>query len=272
MFPLDRLPALQYVTATMFLDTNHIRHALVFCALLLAGDLQAEPLTIAVASNFVVPAREIVKAYSETSGHAARISSGSTGKLYAQIVNGAPFDVFLAADAARPAQLEQDGLGVPGSRFTYAIGALTLWSADARLSDEGCLQALQNLGDRRLAIANPKTAPYGRAAEEFLRGEQLWDSVAPQLVYGENISQVLHFVATGNASLGLIAASQAVDSRLPEASCRWPVPASSHAPLEQQAILLRAGPEADAGRGFLEYLQGAASRAAIEAHGYTVPP
>jgi molybdate transport system substrate-binding protein len=239
---------------------------------LLLGIARAEPLTIAVASNFLPPAREIATRFESGDPAAVRITAGSTGKLYAQIVNGAPFDVLLAADAERPRLLEASGAGVAGTRFTYATGGLVLWSNDPRLAGIDCRSALADLGTRKLAIANPQTAPYGAAAEQFLRSAALWDRVQTGLVYGENIAQALQFVVSGNASLGLIAAAQATDGRVPAPSCHWEVPASMHAPIEQQAILLQhgaqAGPEA---ARFLEYLRGPEALEVIRAHGYSLP-
>lgn len=232
----------------------------------------AEPLTLAVASNFSLPARELATQFHGQSGHDVRIAAGSTGKLYAQIINGAPFDIFLAADAERPRLLEESGHGVAGSRFTYAIGSLVLWSRDPSLAGGDCSGALDGLGNRKLAIANPLTAPYGAAAKAFLQSVDAWDALQAQLVYGENIAQTLQFVATGNASLGLIAGSHAAVDTLPEATCHWPIPASSHPPLEQQAILLqRAGKNAVA-QEFLRFLRNDEARDIIARGGYAVTP
>jgi molybdate transport system substrate-binding protein len=226
-------------------------HGLFFClAVLILGlpAAAAETLTIAVASNFSRPALELASRYEETTGLPVRITTGSTGKLYAQISNGAPFDILLAADSARPALLERSGLGVAGSRFTYAIGGLVLWTFDTEFTDLDCRAALTDLGRNRLAIANPETAPYGAAAKQFLQSVHLWEKVTPHLVYGENIAQALQFVASGNASLGLIAKSQAIDSRLPKATCQWPVPEASHA----------------------AFLRGPVAHDVIGSHGYSV--
>jgi molybdate transport system substrate-binding protein len=230
----------------------------------------AETLTVAVASNFSRPAQELASRYEKATGQSVRITTGSTGKLYAQISNGAPFDILLAADSARPVLLEESGLGVAGSRFTYAIGGLTLWSLDTEFADLDCRAALNDLGKNRLAIANPETAPYGAAAKQFLLSAQLWDKVAPHLVYGENIAQTLQFVASGNASLGLIAQSQASDGRLPEATCQWPVPEASHSALEQQAILLRRAEDLTIAADFLGFLRGPVAHDVIRSHGYSV--
>ena len=248
-----------------------VRSILSLVALLLLTQADAEPLTIAVASNFTRPAQELAAGFQEISGNAVRLTTASTGKLYAQIANGAPFDVLLAADADRPKMLEEAGIGVAGTRFSYAIGSLVLWSRDLALADENCRALLENLDSRRLAIANPLTAPYGVAAMQFLQAANLWESVEPQLVYGENIAQTLHFVVSGNASLGLIARAQATDKRLPKAACQWSVPASMHKPIEQQAILLQRATDNDVATDFLSYLRSAAARELIAAHGYEVP-
>jgi molybdate transport system substrate-binding protein len=229
----------------------------------------AEPLTIAVASNFARPAAAIAERFEEETGWPVRIATGSTGQLYAQIVHGAPFDVFLAADAERPRLLAESGQGVAGTRFSYAAGSLVLWSRDPELAGHDCRAALDALGNKRLAIANPDTAPYGLAARQFLESAGLWDAVSARIVYGENIAQTLHFVVSGNASLGLIAASEAVDPRLPAPTCRWDVPQSAHGPIVQQAILLR--PSAPRAREFMDFLRGPVARAIIRDYGYTVP-
>ena len=231
----------------------------------------AEPLTVAVASNFAGPAQEIVARYEETSGEPVRMVTASTGTLYAQIGNGAPFDVLLAADMERPQLLELSGFGVTDTRFTYAIGSLVLWSGDPALSNVDCKALLADLDERRLAIANPQTAPYGTAAMQFLQAAELWEAVKSRLVFGENISQTLQFVATGNATLGLIARSQTQNSRLPTASCFWPVPESMHEPIQQQAILLQFAGNNEAAKNFLSFLRGINARKIITDHGYTVP-
>ncbi|NOR35514.1 MAG: molybdate ABC transporter substrate-binding protein [Woeseiaceae bacterium] len=235
--------------------------------LFLFASASAEPISVAVASNFSAPMAELVVRFEESTGHQVRVSAASTGMLYAQIVNGAPFSVLLAADAERPERLEKSGAGIPGTRFTYAIGGLVLWSADAALSDADCRDQLDNLESLRLAIANPQTAPYGVAAMQFLMRADLWNDAQDNLVFGENIAQTLQFVASKNANLGLIAASQAVDQRLPAATCQWAVPASMHDPIEQQAILIK---DSEVGRALLKFLGSADAREIIRAHGYEV--
>ena len=224
-------------------------------------------MTVAAASNFSAAARDIAEQFTLNSGYVVRITTASTGKLYAQITNGAPFDLLLAADAERPSLLEESGAAVPGTRFTYALGELVLWSR--QLDD--CRGALDTLGNLHLAIANPDTAPYGAAARDFLRNEGLWKSVRRRLVIGENISQTLHFVVSGNAALGFIARSQLQAPSLPDATCSWPVPGSSHDPIEQQAILLQHGLDNEAASQFLQFLRSDAGRVIIVRHGYRLP-
>jgi len=245
---------------------------LLYSLVLLPGLVAAaEPLTVAVASNFVPAAEAIVVRFIADTGHAARITAGSTGKLYAQISNGAPYDVFLAADSERPELLEAGGLGVQGTRATYAIGSLVLWSGESRFDSVDCRKYLEDLGPDHIAIANPEIAPYGAAAREFLVNIGLWESVEPKLVFGENISQTMQFVASGNAILGLIARSQSVDRRLPKATCNWPVPGSAHQPLEQQAVLLQRAAGNVVAAAFLEFLTGPVAREIVVRYGYTVP-
>lgn len=240
-------------------------------ALAFLSAASGETVTVAVASNFARPAHDIAKSFETSSGHSVRITTASTGKLYAQIVNGAPFDVLLAADKQRPQLLEDAGHGAAGTRFTYAVGRLVLWSQNSNAAAGSCTDALAGLGERHLAIANPLTAPYGVAAKDYLLGAGLWTRVEPRLVYGENISQTLHFVVSGNAEFGLIALSQAADARVPDAACEWLVPESMHRPIEQQAIQLQRSEQSPAAADFLAYLTGPESRAIIGEHGYRVP-
>ena len=246
-------------------------HALLAAALLPGLLLADDVVTIAVASNFATTAAELSAAFTEVSAVPVRISPGSTGKLYAQIVNGAPFDLFLAADSLRPLLLEQSGYAVTGSRQTYAVGSLVLWSRDERLRDKDCREALEQGDYRWLALANPATAPYGAAAREYLEKAGLWESASQRVVFGENIVQTLQFVATGNATMGFVALSQTKDPRLPPATCAWTVPAPSLTSLQQQLVLLhRAGSNTGA-RQFIEFLVSPAARKIIGRHGYTVP-
>ncbi|MBT3922926.1 MAG: molybdate ABC transporter substrate-binding protein [Nitrospina sp.] len=226
----------------------------------------SEEVHVAVASNFLNPLKEIATRYQQDTGNTLVIISGSTGKLYAQAQNGAPFDVLLAADARRPTLLERDGVGVAGTRFTYAEGSLVLWSLDPQKISG--VESLSDTSMRKLAIANPKTAPYGRAAHEALQRLGLWEKLEPHLVRGENIAQTLQFVATGNAEMGLVAKSQMQDPRFKLKGSQWEVPPRLHKPILQQAILLKAGLDNITAKQFLKYLKDSASTKIIRSYGY----
>lgn len=234
---------------------------------LMAGTGRAdEPLTVAVASNFLRAATELTARFSSETGVTIRLSNGSTGHLYAQILNGAPFDVFLAADVERPELLEQSGHAVAGSRFTYAKGGLALWSRNAT----DCLGALMDKSAGRVALANPETAPYGRAAVEFLVNDGYWGAVSDRAVFGANAMQALQFAATGNAIVGVVASAQLVDPHLPAPGCVWKVPPGSHGAIEQQAVLLGNAAADAAARRFIAFLQSEVAIEIIRRHGYEV--
>ena len=213
--------------------------------------IRADEATIAVAANFTAPMQRIASDFERASGHRLKLSFGGTGKLYAQIANGAPFDVLLSADDETPARLEKEGLGVAGSRFTYATGRLVLWSpVDGRVDGEG--KVLRDQGIRHIAIANPKTAPYGQAAIETLQAMGLLGSLQGKFVQGENIAQAFQFVQTGNAELGFVALSQVwKDGRLASGS-GWVIPAGQHQPIRQDAVLLSRASGNPAARALLE--------------------
>ena len=228
---------------------------------------QAAEVQVAVAANFAAPMQKIAQAFEQDTPHRARVVVGSTGGFYAQIKNGAPFEVLLAADDETPAKIEQDGLAVKGSRFTYATGRLVLWSKNPGLVDEKAQVLLQERFDR-LAIANPKLAPYGLAAAEVLSKANLWQSVQPKLVMGESIGQTYQFVATENVPLGFVALSQVwADGKLTQGSA-WIVPAHLHNPIKQDAVLLLKGQDNEAAKALLNYLRGDKAKAIIRAYGY----
>lgn len=233
---------------------------------------QAGEVTVAVAANFTAPMQKIAAAFKADTGHDAKLSFGSTGAFATQIRNGAPFEILLAADHETPERLEKDGhgLAVPGSRFTYAVGALVLWSPR-----EGYVDAKGEVlgkGDvERIAIANPKLAPYGGAAVETMKHLGLYDKLQPRIVQGENISQAFQFVATGNAPLGFVALSQVMqEGRIAKGSA-WVVPASLHAPIKQDAVLLAKGKDNAAATALLQYLKGEKARGIIRSYGYELP-
>jgi molybdate transport system substrate-binding protein len=244
---------------------SHVRAGAAFLLVFLFGPVQAQELVrVAVASNFLDTAAVLGTTFQHDTGTEVRLSAGSTGKLYAQIINGAPFDVFLAADIERPALLEQSGHAVAGSGRIYARGRLVVWSASAK----DCLAALHEDASGKVAIANPVTAPYGRAAREFLQDIGAWERVAQRIVYGQNAVQALQFAATGNAAVAIVARSQVSSPALPPAACRYEVPEAQHAPIAQQAVLINA--ESDAARRFLDFLESDEARHIIERSGYEV--
>ena len=209
----------------------------------------------------------LVHAFEAGTGHEVSLSYASTGKHHAQITNGAPFDLFLAADEQSPQRLEDAGLIVPGSRFTYAVGKLVMW-ARTDGHDQSAEEILKTGDFRFLAIANPVTAPYGRAAAQYLRGLQLWDGLQGRIVRGENVAQVFAFVSTGNAQFGLMALSQVNAQTNDQDGQIWLIPESHHDPIIQQAVLMTDHPAAAA---FARYLRSAEAQAIITRHGYSVP-
>lgn len=222
---------------------------------------------VAVAANFTEPAKEIAAAFERATGHHATLSFGSSGAFYTQIAHGAPFELFLSADADRPAQAEKDGLAVAGSRFTYAVGRLVLYSTQAGLVDQDG-KVLKTGRFAKLSIADPAAAPYGLAAVQTLNRLGLSATLAPRIVKGSSITQAYQFVATGAAELGFVALSQVM--AVPGGS-RWVVPERLHQPIEQQAVLLRTGAANPAAQAFLRFLHGSQATAIIRRYGYALP-
>nr|WP_253946171.1 molybdate ABC transporter substrate-binding protein [Niveibacterium sp. COAC-50] len=237
------------------------------CLFGFAASAQADEVKVAVAANFSAPMQKIAADFEKATGHKAVLSTGATGAFYAQIKNGAPFEVFLAADDETPAKLESEGLGVKGSRFTYAIGKLVLWSTKPGFVDpQG--EVLKKGGFEKLALANPKTAPYGLAAVEALKKLGLAEAVQPKLVQGETITQTYQFVASGNAELGFVALSLVWKDGAIANGSAWVVPADLYSPIRQDAVLLSKGASQPAAQALLQYLRSDAARAVIRAYGY----
>jgi molybdate transport system substrate-binding protein len=233
-----------------------------------AAAASAADTLVAVAANFTAPAKDIAAAFAAKTGDHAVLSFGSSGQFYTQIAHGAPFEVFLSADEDRPAKAEKDGFGVPGTRFTYAVGRLVLWSATPGLvDDEG--RVLAKGGFDKLSIADPATAPYGVAAVQTLQNLGYYLQLEPKIVKGTSITQAYDFVRTGAAPLGFVAFSQVVDDK---SGSRWLVPERYHAPIEQQAILLKVGANNPAARAFLVFLKGPEAQAIIKRYGYQSAP
>ncbi|MBS3934960.1 MAG: molybdate ABC transporter substrate-binding protein [Sulfuritalea sp.] len=244
-----------------------LRHLLAPFALCLAGFAYAGEVVVAVAANFAAPMKRIVAEFERETGHQATLAFGSTGKFYAQIKNGAPFQVFLAADDITPARLEAEGDAVAGTRFTYAIGRLVLWSArPGFIDDRG--EVLRTGGFRRLALANPRLAPYGAAAIETLTALNLTETLRPKFVTADNIAQAHQFVASGNAELGFVALAQVGQDGRITAGSGWIVPPHLHAPIRQDAVLLPGGRDNPAAVALLAYLRGDKAKAVIRSFGY----
>lgn len=228
----------------------------------------AEQVTVAVASNFVKPLEALKPVYETSSGHTLVISGGSTGRLYAQIKNGAPFDVLLSADEERPRLIEQEGLGVTGTRFTYAIGKLVLWGPGLASMGFSATSTLGDMEFRALALANPALAPYGMAAKQALERLHLWELLQNRIVLGQDIGQTFSMIHTGNAELGFVALSQLLDPQIVNADKHWEVPARLHDPILQQAILLMRGKDNPAAKEFITFLKSEAGRKIITEFGY----
>ena len=230
--------------------------------------VQSGEVSVAVAANFTDATRDIVPLFEKATGHTTKVSFGSTGKLYSQIEHGAPFEVFLAADSKRPKKAEAEGLAVDGTRFTYAQGKLALWSSKAGVFADG-EDYLKQGGFKRAAIANPKTAPYGLAAQQVMEHLEIWQAMQSKLVRGDSIAQTFQFAATGNAEVGFVALSQ-VKAWKETTGTAWEIPQSYYAPIEQQAVLLKKGGENEAAKDFIDFLKSDQARAVINGYGYGV--
>ena len=233
-------------------------------ALALGSRAAAADLPVAVASNFTEPAKEIAAVFETRTHTHVALSFGASGQFYAQISHGAPFEVFLSADAERPAQAEKEGFAVPGTRFTYAVGRLVLYSKTPGLVD-GRGQVLRSGKFDKLAIADPAVAPYGVAAVQTMTRLGLYDRLKPKLVMGASINQTYQFVQSGAAELGFVALSQVVAET---SGSRWVAPEADHAPIEQQAVLLKTGQADPAAKAFLAFLKGPEARRLIRKFGY----
>jgi molybdate transport system substrate-binding protein len=230
-------------------------------------DLSGQEISVAVASNFTKPINVIAKKFEEETGCRVVLSFGSTGRHYAQIKNGAPFEVFLAADQRRPELLEEEGNAIPGSRFTYAVGRLVLWSPRSGYVDSSG-HVLRGTDSKYIAMANPRLAPYGVAARQTLEALGLWDGLQDRLVRGENIGQTFQFVKSGNVNLGFVAYSQIINPGRPLPGSMWMIPQKLYTPIEQQAVLIKDNPAA---RAFMEYLRSPEALEIIRAYGYGTP-
>ncbi len=244
-----------------------------FCAgiglSLLVGTAYAEEIQVAVAANFTEPMKKIAAEFEQASGHKVSLSFGATGKFYAQIKAGAPFQILLAADQETPARLEQEGGAVVGSRFTYAIGKLVLWSAKEAIVDANG-DVLHRGGFDHIALANPKLAPYGAAAMETMKSLGVADTLAPKFVQGENIAQTYQFISTGNALLGFVAMSQVYEDGKLKGGSAWIVADKLYSPIKQDAVILEKGKDSVAAKALLAYLRSPQGLRVILAYGYAL--
>lgn len=246
-----------------------LRLLVALLALLLAPSLRADEVQVAVAANFTAPMQKIAALFEQDTGHEAQLAFGATGKFYAQIENGAPFEILLSADAETPQKLVTAGKAQGDSRFTYAIGKLVLWSSKPGIVDDKG-EVLKKGTFKHLAIANPKTAPYGAAAVEALTKLKLIDAVTPKLVTGESIAQAHQFVASGNAELGFVALSQVIkDGKVSDGSA-WLVDLALYSPIRQDAVLLAPGKGKAAAAALLTYLKSDKAKAVISSFGYSL--
>ena len=234
------------------------------------GSVQADATIVAVASNFTKPMTEIAAAFEKATGHTAKLSFGSTGKFVTQIENGAPFEVFFSADETGPSKLEKDGYAVNGSKHIYALGKLVLWSATPGLVDEHT-KVLSTGNFKHLAIADPKLAPYGAAAVDYLDKQQLLEKLQAVLVLGENITQTHQFISSGNAELGFVALSQVIENGEIGTGSGWIIPSEQHKPIKQAVVLLNLGKDNPAALALVDFLKSDSAKAIIKQYGYQLP-
>jgi molybdate transport system substrate-binding protein len=245
------------------------RLSILILSLLASAGALADEVQVAVAANFTGPMQVISALFERDTGHKAKLSFGATGKFYAQIKNGAPFEILLAADDETPARLIKEGNAVNGSSFTYAIGTLVLWSATPNLVDAKG-EVLKKGGFKHLAIANPKTAPYGAAAVQAMGKLGVLDNLKPLFVQGESISQTHQFVSTGAAELGFVAYSQVINNGKIGAGSGWMVPANLYDPIRQDAVILTNGKDKPAATALMSYLKSEPAQKVIKSFGYAL--
>ncbi len=229
-------------------------------------------ITVAAASDLTYAMKEIAANFEKATGCTVRLSMGSSGNFLTQIENGAPFDVFFSADIAYPKKLETEGLAAPGSTYLYAIGKIVLWTRkDSRLDVGKGFSALRDSTVRKIAIANPEHAPYGRAAEEALRAAGVYDAAKDRLVLGENISQAAEFVQSGNADAGILALSLVLSPAMKDQGRSWNIPENLYTPIEQGAVVVLASKNPQGARQFLDYVKSPATAALLERYGFALP-
>jgi len=237
-------------------------------AMMASAVARAADIPVAVAANFTAPAKEIATAFHAKTGYTVALSFGASGQFYAQITQGAPFEVFLSADEARPKKIDADGLAVPGTIFTYAVGKLVLWSANPHLVDANGM-VLHDGGFTHVAIGDPKSAPFGTAAIQTMKALKVYDQLAPKIVTGQSITQAYQFIASGNAELGFVSLSQVVHDKK---GSEWIVPQTLYSPILQDAVLLKTGAQDPGAKAFLTFLQSPVALKIIKSYGYDTKP
>jgi molybdate transport system substrate-binding protein len=238
-----------------------------------APSLHADSISVAAAADLQPALQEIAAAFEKQTGHKVNVTYGSSGNFFAQIQNGAPFDLFFSADIGYPRKLEAAGLAEPGTLYNYALGRIVIWvRRDSSVDVYKGWHALLDPSVQKIAIANPKHAPYGRAAVAALQRAGIYDNVEGKLVFGENISQAAQFVASGNAQAGILALSLARAPAMRNQGRHWEIPSDAHPPIEQWVIVLKSSPSKNVAREFLEYVKTAPGRAVLERYGFEVPP
>jgi molybdate transport system substrate-binding protein len=251
-----------------------IRVMIALCLFVITGvnHAVAEEITIAAASDLNFAFREIVNEYEKTTGNHVRLTLGSSGNFYTQIQNGAPFDLYFSADIAYPRKLEEAGLTVPGSLYQYAVGRIVMWTGlESHIDVTQGFEALREPTVKKIAIANPKHAPYGRAAVAAMEYFKVYNQVKDKLVLGENISQAAQFVESGAADVGIIALSLALAPPMQAAGHYWEIPADAHPPIEQGAVMLMGGKNQESAKAFLSFIQGAEGQTMMTRYGFAVP-
>jgi len=251
-----------------------IRIIIALCMLLITGVnvAVAEEITIAAASDLNFAFREIATEYEKASGHQVRLTLGSSGNFYAQIQNGAPFDLYFSADIAYPRKLEEAGLTVPGSLYPYAVGRIVLWTGhESRINVTKGFEALRQPTVKKVAIANPKHAPYGRAAVAAMEYFKVYDQVKDKLILGENISQAAQFIESGACDIGIIALSLAIAPAMKSKGTYWEVPAEAHPALDQGVVILKQSKSPEAARQFLEFIKGPDGQEIMKRYGFVIP-
>ena len=232
----------------------------------------AEEITIAAASDLNFAFKEIVAEYEKASGNHVKLTLGSSGNFFAQIQNGAPFDLYFSADIAYPRKLEEAGLTVPGSLFQYAVGRIVMWTGhESRIDVTQGFEALRDPTVKKIAIANPKHAPYGRAAVAAMEYFKVYDQVKDKLILGENISQAAQFIESGACDVGIIALSLALAPPMQAAGHYWEIPADAYPPIEQGAVMLMGGKNQESAKAFLSFIQGADGQTMMKRYGFAVP-